>query len=92
MFTPDSRYAKQPTQTVTRADGSQVTAVVPRVPVAVPLIGWYQRNGEVRLDLVAVQYLAAPTGFWRLCDANDAMLAGSLQARTLIGIPRGGIG
>lgn len=91
MFTPDSRYLRQPTYTVTRADGSQVTVVVPRLPVPVPLVGWAPKNGETRLDLVALQYLAAPTGFWRLCDANNAMLAGSLQARTLIGIPQGGV-
>jgi hypothetical protein len=91
MFTPDSRYVNQPTYTVTRPDGSQVTAVVPRLPVPVPLVGWYQQNGQTRLDLVALQYLAAPTGFWRLCDANSALLAGALQARTLIGIPQGGV-
>jgi hypothetical protein len=91
MFTPDSRYLKQPTYTVTREDGSQVTVVVPRQPNPVPLIGYYPRSGETRLDLVAVQYLAAQTGFWRLCDANNAMLAGSLQARALIGIPEGGV-
>lgn len=91
MFKPDSRYLRQPTYTVTRADGSQVTAVVPLLPKPVPLIGYYQRTGQTRLDLVAVQYLAAPTGFWRLCDANNSMLAGSLQARTFIGIPEGGV-
>lgn len=91
MFTPDSRYLNKPTYTVTRADGSQVTVVVPRQPTPLPLIGYYQRTGETRLDLVAVQYLAAPTGFWRLCDANNSMLAGSLQARKLIGIPEGGV-
>jgi hypothetical protein len=92
MFTPDSRYLHQPTYTVTRPDGSQVTAVVPRPPRPVPLVGYYQRAGDVRLDLVAVQYLGAATGFWRLCDANNSMLAGALQARSLIGIPQGGVG
>jgi hypothetical protein len=92
MFTPDSRYLNQPTYTVTQANGAQVTVVVPRLPDPLPLVGYYQRSGQTRLDLVAVQYLAAPTGFWRLCDANNAMLAGSLQARPLIGIPEGGVG
>lgn len=92
MFTSDSRYAGQATYTVTLADGTQVTAVVPplppSVPESVPLAG-YAPGGE-RLDLVAVQYLNAPSGFWRLCDANNAMLAGVLAARALIGIPSGG--
>lgn len=87
MFTPDSRYAGQPTYSVARPDGRQVTVVVPPAPNQVPLAGYYQRAGEGRLDLVAVQYLNAPTGFWRLCDANNSMVAGALAARALIGIP-----
>jgi hypothetical protein len=90
MFTADSRYGSQPTQTVSLADGTQVTAVIPPLPNPVPVIGYYQRVGQRRLDLIAVQYLNAPTGFWRLCDANNSMLAGALAARALIGIPQGG--
>ena len=55
-----------------------------------PLAGYAQQAGQDRLDLVAAQYLNAPTGFWRLCDANNSMLAGALAARALIGIPAGG--
>jgi hypothetical protein len=90
VFTPDSRYAGQATYTVTLPDGTQVTAVIPPSPQAVPLAGYAQPPSGERLDLVAVQYLNAPSGFWRLCDANNAMLAGSLAARALIGIPAGG--
>jgi hypothetical protein len=92
MFTPDSRYLNQPTYTVTRRDGTQVTAVIPPVPNPAPIVGYYQRIGPGRLDLVAVQYLNAPTGFWRLCDSNNSMVAGALAARALIGIPAGGPG
>ena len=90
MFASDSRYVNQATYTVALPDGTQVTAVVPPPPNPVPLVGYYQRTGEGRLDLVAVQYLNAPTGFWRLCDANNSMVAGALAARALIGIPAGG--
>jgi hypothetical protein len=90
VFTSDSRYAGQPAYTVTRPDGTQVTAVVPPLPHAMPLAGYAQPPSGERLDLVAVQYLNAPSGFWRLSDANNAMLAGSLVARMLIGIPAGG--
>jgi hypothetical protein len=90
MFTPDSRYVNQPTHTVALPDGTQVTAVVPPLPNPVPLAGYHQRIGQQRLDLVAVQYLNAPTGFWRLCDANNSMVAGALATRALIGIPEGG--
>jgi hypothetical protein len=83
----------QPTVTVTLPDGTQTAIVVPPLPPApgqVPLAGYHQRSGAERLDLLAAQYLNAPTGFWRLCDANNCMFASSLQARPLIGIPQGG--
>jgi hypothetical protein len=89
MFTPDSRYAAQPTYLVTLADGTQVTAVTPPTPAPAPIIGYHPAAGGQRLDLVAVQYLNAPTGFWRLCDAGNAMLPAALAARDLIGIPQG---
>ena len=90
MFTPDSRYAGQPTYPVAQPDGRQVTVVVPPMPNPVPLVGYCQRAGGGRLDLIAVQYLNAATGFWRLCDANNSMVAGALAARALIGIPQDG--
>lgn len=90
MFTPDSRYAAQPVYTVTLPSGRQVSAVVPAPPDPVPIIGYHQQTNPQRLDLVAAQYLNAPTGFWRLCDANNSMIAAALDARALIGIPAGG--
>ncbi len=89
MFAPDSRYAAQPISVVTLADGTQVSVVQPPRPLAAPVIGYHQSIGSGRLDLVATEYLGTPTGFWRLCDANNAMLAGALAARALIGIPEG---
>lgn len=91
MFTPDSRYANQPTYTVSLSNGTQVSAVIPPAPNSPPVVGYHRGDGQHRLDLVAVQYLNAPTGFWRLCDANNAMLAPALAARALIGIPPGGL-
>jgi hypothetical protein len=90
MFTADSRYAKQPTYLVTMPDGTQVTAVIAPSPNPVAVIGYHPASGGSRLDLVAVQYLNAPTGFWRLCDSGNAMLPAALAARALIGIPHGG--
>jgi hypothetical protein len=88
VFTPDSRYGAQPTYTVSLPDGTQVSAVIAPAPGTVPIVGYSQSSRGERLDILAVQYLNAPTGFWRLCDANNAMLAGALSARTQIGIPR----
>jgi len=87
VFAPDSRYAGQATSTVTLPDGTQVTAVVPPLPQPPPLAGYARPQRGQRLDLVAAQYLGDPGGFWRLCDANNALLAGALAARALIGIP-----
>ena len=90
MFTSDSRYANQPAYTITLPSGSQVSAVVPVPQNPVPIAGYGRKASQGRLDLVAAQYLNAPTGFWRLCDANNSMVAAALAARALIGIPLGG--
>lgn len=90
MFTPDSRYVGSPTYTIDLPDGRTVTAVTIPAPRSSPVVGYYPRQDGERLDLVAVRFLNAPTGFWRICDANGAMLAGALVARPLIGIPAGG--
>ena len=44
---------------------------------------------KYREEILAYQrsYLNDPTGFWRICDANNTPVAGSLEARALIGIP-----
>jgi hypothetical protein len=89
VFSPDSRYLNQPVYTVTLPDGTQASAVIPVLPSPVPIVGYAQQAGQ-RLDMVAAQYLNAPTGFWRLCDSNNSVLAGALAARALIGIPQGG--
>jgi hypothetical protein len=90
MFTPDSRYVSQPTYTIQLPDGRHVSAVVVPAPTQPAIIGYSQTPRGERLDLIAVQYLNSPTGFWRLCDANNALLAGALSARPRIAIPRGG--
>ena len=87
MFTTDSRYATAPTYTVTLPGGRVVAAVKIPAPRTATIAGYYPRPASERLDLVAVRFLNAPTGFWRLCDANNAPLAGALGTRTLIGIP-----
>ena len=90
MFSPNSRYAAATTYPVTRADGRTVTAVTLPLPAQTALAGYHPRAGGERLDLITTRYLNQPTGFWRLCDANNAMVPGALAARSLIGIPRSG--
>jgi hypothetical protein len=87
MFFPGSRYERQETYLVTRADGVQVAVV--RLPLQRPgqLIGFHRRHEGERLDLIANHYLADPTAFWRLCDANNQMVPDALAAHDLIGVP-----
>jgi hypothetical protein len=87
MFTPASRYYRTTTYNATLPSGEVVTALVipgPRSPVP---IGYHPRALGDRLDLLTVKYLNDPTGFWRLCDANNSLVADALEQRALIGIP-----
>jgi len=87
MFFKGSRYEKTGAYTVTKPDGTQVQAV--RLPLPRPgrLLGYHRRLEGQRLDHVAAHYLKDATSFWRLCDANEAMVPDALAARELIGIP-----
>lgn len=60
--------------------------MIPAVRSPAP-IGYHPRTVGDRLDLLAVRYLDDPTGFWRLCDANNALIAGALEQQALIGVP-----
>jgi hypothetical protein len=87
MFPPASRYHTAQTYQAVLPNGTVATALVipgPRLPAP---IGYHPRAVGDRLDLLAVRYLNDPTGFWRICDANNAPVAGALEARDLIGIP-----
>jgi hypothetical protein len=88
MFSANSRYAKQALYTATTSDGRHVQAVTLPLPRPVALSGFYVRPVGERLDLVAARFLGDPTGFWKLCDANNAPVPDALAARPQIGIPR----
>jgi hypothetical protein len=62
---------------------------VTRLPllVAAPLLGFHHRRQGERLDLIASHYLFDATTFWRLSDANNAMVPDALGTHDLIGIP-----
>jgi hypothetical protein len=90
MIFPGSRYQNVGTVTVTRPDGTVVTAL--RLPLPGPAVvqGYHRRREGPRLDLVANFFLKDATAFWRLCDANRAVVPDALAARDLIGIPAAG--
>ena len=90
MFFPGSRYEKTGTYTVTKADGIMVTVTKLPLPVQSPVLGFHRRLEGQRLDLIAAHYLNDATTFWRLCDANNAMVPDALAAHDLVGIPAQG--
>jgi hypothetical protein len=87
MFAPNSRYAQQPTDVRTLADGRIVTLVRPPLPGQAVVKGWYRKQNGQRLDLIAASFLADPTASWQLCDANNAVVPDALASQDLIGIP-----
>jgi hypothetical protein len=89
MFPPASRYAKAATFEARLPNGTVVTALVLPAPRSPRPIGYHPRAVGDRLDLIAAKYLNDPTGFWRLCDANDSLVPGALERRALIGVPAG---
>jgi hypothetical protein len=86
-FAPASRYYRAATYQARTASGAVVAALVIPAPRSPAPIGFHPRAAEERLDLLGVRYLNDPTQFWRLCDANNSLLAGALEWRALIGIP-----
>ncbi len=89
MFFPGSRYAAMATYQVARPDGATVQVVkIPR-PGPALVLGYHRRLAAQRLDLIAAHYLADATGFWRLCDANNAVVTDALCGAEIVGIPLG---
>jgi hypothetical protein len=87
MSSPGSRYAKLGTYTVVTETGVTVTATRLPVPEAGALRGFHRRLEGQRLDLIANHYLTDPTAFWRICDANGAMVPDALGVHELVGVP-----
>ena len=89
MFAANSRYAGLGTYTVTLANGRVVSATRLPLPSPQPPVGYHARIAGDRLDLLAARYLNDPTWFWKLCDANNTPSPDALNARPLVGIPKG---
>jgi hypothetical protein len=89
MFFPGSRYQGMATHPVTRPDGSIVQAVKSPLPAPALAMGYHRRLAGQRLDQIASHYLGDATTFWRLCDANNAVIPDGLAAANLVGIPLG---
>lgn len=87
MFFSGSRYSGSATYTIVRPDGSNVATVSIPLPGPSVVQGYYRRQGSGRLDHIANSFLGDPTGFWQLCDANNAVVPDALANSDLVGIP-----
>ncbi|MCC6368256.1 MAG: hypothetical protein IT165_32420 [Bryobacterales bacterium] len=87
MFFKGSRYQGMETYTITAADGRMIPVVKLPLPRTGGVIGYHARKEGQRLDHLAALYLKDATAFWKLCDANDAMVPDALAVQDLIGIP-----
>lgn len=95
-FAPDSRYHGLPTAQTTLPDGRTVVFVTRRLlppPEHFALLRSVTvREGE-RLDNLAARHIGVATQWWRMADANDAMLPEALVAeagaRLRITLPEG---
>lgn len=87
MFFPGSRYTNLSPYQITLPDGTIVQAIRVPLPGSTAVLGYHRRTQGQRLDHIAARYLRDATAFWRLCDANDAVVPDALTARDLIGIP-----
>ena len=90
MFFPGSRYQDLVAYTITTRGGAVVAVTRLHLRLQTPLLGYHQRRQGQRLDLIAAHYLVDPTTFWKLCDANNAVVPDSLSVHDLIGIPAKG--
>ncbi len=80
MFAKGSRYENVPEAIYEAPSGRQVRYKRLRIlpdPTAIQL---YRVAAADRLDLIAFRFYRDPEQFWRICDANDALLPDDLLA------------
>lgn len=82
MFTATSRYANLETAIYEDPSGRMVVYVRRRfVPMfAGSVLFEHPVVEQDRLDTITARYLGDPEQFWRICDANAALLPGDLTA------------
>jgi hypothetical protein len=95
-FPIDSRYYNQELATLVAPDGTQTAYLVRRFvpqPERFALLQYHTVAQEDRLDNLSSQFFGDPLLFWRLCDANRAMLPDDLTSipgrRLRITLPEG---
>jgi hypothetical protein len=87
-FESKSRYVNYATTyVIDDGKGSSVQVLGAATVPAQDELGEHLRRQGQRLDHLAGFYLAHPTGFWRICEHNNAMLPDSLAEAERIKIP-----
>lgn len=81
LFPANSRYYRIDTKTIVLVSGKPVVYLQRRFvpgPDQFQLLQEHVVSQGDRLDNIAASYMGDPLLFWRLCDANNAMLPESL--------------
>ncbi len=98
-FAPTSRYHGLPTAQLALPDGRTVVYVRRRFlppPENFAVVQTVRVSAGDRLDNLAAHHLGDPEQWWRLCDANGAMLpealVASVGATLAITLPEGLLG
>ena len=81
MFCKGSRYQTLPQHTITNSQGRTVAYVPIRFIPPITAFSRHTVQQKERLDLIAHQHFRDPEIFWRICDANLAMLPDDLVAQ-----------
>lgn len=96
LFPPTSRYHGVETTTYKTADTQEIVYLKRRFVPSADRFVTLQEHPVVegdRLDNITALYLNDPLQFWRLCDANNAMIPSELTAeigrRLRITLPEG---
>jgi hypothetical protein len=87
MFFSGSRYIASSQYNLKSKDGTVVPVVKAPTPGSPVVLGYYRRQTGDRLDQIAARFLGDGTQFWRICDADGAMVPDALAARPLVGVP-----
>ncbi len=98
MFDRTSRYYSLPTGTLSLFEGGVSRDIkyvqrrfIPTTEGMITAVEHLVVQGD-RLDNIAARYIGDPTHFWKICDANEAMvpeeLTDRIGRRIRIAVPR----
>jgi hypothetical protein len=87
MFTDKSRYKNVEQYEVVDQRGRTVKVVAAPAALQQSIRGYHLLKQGQRTDHLASLYINDQAGFWRIAEANDAMLPEALTEQSEIAIP-----